>query len=228
MRFIARCTAVVIILGLVGCSGTTAPNIKEQGSLLTSIGKTTIESVRAGRVEPPNPYKIFTRKLIDSSEEPVLLAKVEDRETYGTLFPAQTNKEIVTWRTADNITLSFKQGVVVASRGLGGDLMAADVRDVVSGVARANGEGVRIHDSLDGEDQSVRNSFYCTYRSKGLEKIVIFDIAYTLNRVAETCKSPTITIENDYWGSPSDGMYRQSRQWLGPDVGYVFLQQLTR
>lgn len=228
MRFLAYCLVAISALGLIGCSGTTVPNIKNQGSLLASLGKTAVESVRAGRTEQPNPYKIFTRKLIDSSEEPVLLAHVEDRETYGTLFPAQTNQGIATWRTGDNVTLSFLSGVVVSSRGLGGDLMAADVRDVVSGLARASGEGVRIHDSLDGEDQSIRNSFYCSYRSKGLEKIVIFDVVYTLNRVAETCKSPTETIENDYWGSSNGGMYRQSRQWLGPDIGYVFLQQLTR
>lgn len=228
MKLFAFFTSAIVATVIAGCSGTTSPNADADETLIVSLYKSSFEAIRTGRPEPVDPYKVFTRELIDSSEVPVILAGLESRESYGTLFKGLQNRGIVTWRTEDNITLSFDRGVVVSSRGLGDDLMVADVRNAVSGIARASGTGVRIHDYLDGEDQIVRHSLNCSYRSTGYEKISIFSIVYNLKHVVEDCETPGYSIQNDYWVEPASGKFRQSRQWLGPDVDYVFLQHLTR
>lgn len=64
------------------------------------------------------------------------------------------NGDVQTWKLADGVSLSFLDAVLFSSRGLGADLMSADVsgtRAMLAGDGSAR--HIRLHSYLDGEYQ---------------------------------------------------------------------------
>ena len=174
-----------------------------------------------------DPRKHLNRIAIDKSPTPVLFAGIETRKAYATLAPFGENRGIVTWVSADGITLSFKNGLLVATRGLGPDLMAADVSDAARAVRAGAGSYVRIYDYLDGEDHTIRRSYYCTVENQGRETLGLFGLNIVTRIVRENCKNPQETISNTYWLSNQNVIW-QSKQWVSAGIGYVFSQHLSR
>ncbi len=171
--------------------------------------------------------KRITRQGIDLSTTPLLLVNVESRDAHATLSPVGENRGIITWATADGVSLSFDHGILVATRGLGPDLMAANISNVLPALRSGNGTTLRIHDYLDGEDQIRQRKFHCTYHSEDRETLNIYDLVIAANHIVETCDSQDLNMVNHYWIS-GHGRIWQSRQWVGTGLGYAFIQQLSR
>jgi len=176
---------------------------------------------------PVDPRKLITREAIDASPVKVLLAGIELRNAYATLSPAGENAGVITWISGDGIGLGFRQGVLVSTRGLGPDLMAANVSGTIMALHNGQGETVRIHDYLDGENQIRRSRFRCDVQIIGSEVIEIYGLQISTRHLTENCKNREISFKNHYWLSSGNKIW-QSRQWIGRDLEYVFVQQLSR
>lgn len=135
------------------------------------------------------------------------IALLEDNDQASVLIEAGNNQDVATFFTPDGRSISLKQGVLVATRGLGFDLMSADVSSVLSSLGNGT-RAVRIHRYLDGEDQLVIHSFVCDYEGR--------------IRVVETCYGNGSSFENTY--SMSAGRILASRQWIGPQLGHIILE----
>ena len=73
------------------------------------------------------------------------------------LGPVSRSGNVTVWQTLDGITLSFQRGVLIATRGLGDDLMSADVEGALD-LLRGRDDGgyyPHIRSYLDGEDRTV-------------------------------------------------------------------------
>ena len=178
-------------------------------------------------VRPADPRKLITREAIDASPVKVLLAGIEVRNAYATLSPAGENAGVITWIAGDGIGLGFRQGVLVSTRGLGPDLMAASVSGTIRALHNGQGEVVRIHDYLDGENQIQRSSFRCGIQAIGTEVIEIYGLQVSTRHLIESCNNQEISFKNHYWLSSGNKIW-QSRQWIGRDLEYAFMQQLSR
>lgn len=137
----------------------------------------------------------------------LLIAQLESNDRASILVRKGENRDVETYFTPDNISISLQDGVLIATRGLGFDLMSADVSDTIAGL-RSGGRAVRIHRYLDGEDQIVIKSYICDYRGNA--------------NVTETCHGKDHTFENSY--QMSAGQVIASRQWIGPHNGYIRLE----
>lgn len=227
MKTIIAGGLVSVALVLSGCSSGEKKSGQSADPTPISVTLKAIAGALKPAVAQVDPRKHLTRTAIDASPVPVLFAELETRGAFATLSKVGENRDIVTWITADGIGLSFKQGVLVATRGLGPDLMAADVGDVVAVLRSGNGDALRIHDYLNGEDQIVRRSFYCSARTEGRENLNIFGLIIPTRHVVESCQNPDLTLVNHYWITSGNRIW-QSRQWVGSGIGYVFTQQLSR
>lgn len=139
---------------------------------------------------------------------PLKIVVLEKQNLASVLIERQRNRDVVTYFTPDGISMSYKSGVLVATRGLGFDLMGADVGDVLQSLRSGRDGATRLHRYLDGEDQIVLRSFVCDYTGSG--------------RITETCYSDGFKIENTY--QMSGGRITTSRQWIGPEQGYIRLE----
>lgn len=148
-----------------------------------------------------------------------LVVELPARKTRASLERIGYNNGVETWVTRDAISLSFKGGVLVASRGLGFDLMGADPNGTLDALGgRQEGGYLRQMSFLNGEHGSVLIRAECFSKSIGSERIG----TPVLQRIDEQCSTQDIEFVNNFWLDPS-GRLVQSSQWLSPELGYVIV-----
>lgn len=166
----------------------------------------------------------------DLGDQPILAVELPELMVGATLQLIGNNGSVQTWRTADNITLSFERGFLIESRGLIDDLLTSDVSSVASGVFAGIDAGSfygRINEYIGGEDQVVKVVFQCTQTGRRNETIQTLSANRSVTRVSEECRSTTRSINNTYWIG-SDGTMWKSVQWVSPLVGYLQTERLVR
>lgn len=186
----------------------------------------------SGCTTPPPPTAAQIRAQIarlpaDAIDRPLLLADLPSVPTAATLRIVGRNGDVATWQAADGTQLSFRQGVLVATRGLGHDLMSADVSGTRAALAGDNTGGhARFASYLDGQNRSVFVSFLCRITDRDT---AVADVGRGVpaTRVAESCTSPELSVTHEYWIA-ADGTMIRSRQWVSPEIGHVATERLDR
>lgn len=148
---------------------------------------------------------------------PVMRVQIPSRGANAALSRVAVNKDVETWLAIDNISLSFRQGVLVASRGLGFDLMVADAQNTLTAIATQSPDVYRRQMRyLTGDHQSFYLNAGCSIAFVGPEAIA----GQRLDRVEERCKARNDLFTNVFWRDGS-GRVVQSKQWVSPQVGYL-------
>lgn len=142
--------------------------------------------------------------------------------------PVARTRDITTWQTSNKIGFSFEDGVIVSTRGLGNDLMGADVTQSISATRGGAKTWVpRINGYIDGEYQSYFMAFQCRKTGRVSEQITLGDRRISSTLTTETCVNDERQIENHYWRN-SNGLMLKSRQWISPAVGYMETERIIR
>ena len=168
----------------------------------------------------------MTRARLAEVVTPVMLVTWDRTGNEALIAEIQTNGNVATWSSVDDLTISMRNGVIVATRGFGDDLMAASV-PAVSRHSGGGAEHVRVHTLLNGEDQAYRTQFTCRFQNAGFQDIDIVQINYRSTHVIESCHAGDIRFQNEYWISEDQKM-RKSRQWISPAVGYFTIRDVRR
>ena len=156
----------------------------------------------------------LTPELRAQIGRPVLIAELPALKVAAVVIEVAQNGGHTTWQAEDGVGLSTKAGLITSTRGIGFDLMSADIAGPLAVITgRAQGQATRIHRTLDGEDQEVLRSFICTYTHQGARKDHVF----------ESCESKGLNIENQYWLNGKKQIWR-SQQWIGVRNGYILLE----
>lgn len=156
----------------------------------------------------------------------VLIVTLMARDTVLVMTRAGTNNGVDTWRTDQGITLSFQDGILVASRGLNEDLMGADVTGVHDAVIAGKGLAQRRHAFLDSEDQIVTRDLACVITTVGDEDVLAATGPVPAIKILEACSGKVLSIKNTYWIDAVGGTILQSQQALAPGVGFVKVNSL--
>jgi hypothetical protein len=170
---------------------------------------------------PPAPNAQLTRAAVERSERPLMRIGLETFDASAIMVRISTNAGTETFATADGITVTMRDRVVIATRGLPPDLMAARVPTRAE-LARGGGTTVRMLEHLDGTDQPVRMNLTCTLAAAGSETITVAERAVAARVVTERCSGAPVPVENRYWFD-GRGEIRQSLQWVGTHVGFLRL-----
>lgn len=179
---------------------------------------------------PPqtDPRATLTRQILDAQTQPLILAILPANGTFSSLNRIGENGPVTTWVTPDGATVSFRDGVVVATRGLGADLMTSDMKGTLAALAgRTDGYYQRFQGMLGGQSEIVYRSFQCRVTARAPETVVIVGRAHATTRTEESCVSPEVAVTNVYWRG-TDGTMWKSRQWIGAEIGYLETERLVR
>lgn len=181
----------------------------------------------ARRLATRNPLDLITQDALAEVKQPLLFASLDALGASATLAISGRNGDVTTWRAADGVALSLRGGVLVATRGLGNDLMSADAGGTRAMLQGGGGAGYypRFHSYLDGEDQTAFRAFQCRETGRRAEQIAIAGRNWATLRISETCVSRGLKIENTFWRS--GGLTVRSRQWVSQSAGYVETQRLV-
>ena len=175
-----------------------------------------------------DPRTFLTRAQLDQTDDPLMLGIIASNDAFFSLNPLATNGEVTTWRAPDDITFSFRNGVLVATRGLGQDMMTADMEATLNALRRPPaGLYQRFQGTLDGQSSIDYRAFQCRVTVRASEAVTIIERTVATTRTEETCISPGVEVTNIYWRG-ADGVMWKSRQWVGSDIGYLETERLVR
>lgn len=228
-----RSPAVALALGLAlalaGCSGGTGSKPLYPQIAAAAAGAVGARAARRQAANRPP----LTRAALDAVEGAFIEVTVEQRPATAYLFLSAERDDalpghIVQWRTEDDVTLTLRNDVLIATRGLGGDVVSSAV-NVAPGVAGPAAGGPKLLDIRDGDLQIRRLRLLCELRDLGPAPVEIVERRHPTRHLRERCGgAPEGEVVNDYWVDAGAGIVWQSRQWAGPHVGYLRIRRLTR
>jgi hypothetical protein len=176
----------------------------------------------------PDLRGLLSRAAIDRSPQPLILAELPSQNVVATLIPRDTLDSVVTWRTGRGQTLSFRDGVLVATRSLGNDLMSADVAGTQAALRGGPQQGYsRLMTYLDGQGQTLFRAMLCGMDAGQPATVNSFGVAFPTTLRIETCFTTGKRVENRYWLN-ADSTMRRAEQWVGPGTGPLTIEWLSR
>ena len=169
--------------------------------------------------------KLVTRDKIDASGMEVLFIELESGKNGTSVkYPGANVGEV--WLGVDGTTITFKDGHLIATRGLGEDLMSSEGTFPSFHLISGSTEYVKTQSWLSEDNQITSTNYSCTASVENArEKITIFDKTFLVQRAVETCKAGDSTIKNEYFFE-RNGVVRRSRQFHSPTLGYIFIERL--
>lgn len=214
-RFSAPLGAAVMsaVLALAGCGELAKTGVGPRlvGALFPSMAQADTASNAPLDFAPqtiaanPGQYQIFTINAL-SVQAPGLLV--------------QDNGSEQTWASQSGFTATYRDGLLVATRGLGSDLMASDTGQVRAMLAQGGGQAQRAVDFLDDFDRIETVRFACEIAAQGREVVDLGLRQPELAKYEETCSSPKLVFTNIYWLDGA-GEILQSRQFVSQTVAYL-------
>lgn len=196
----------------------------DQGSALktfvggvTGIGKKTVSA--------PQQSVDIAAALKNSSGPLTLVAR---GNLQALVIQIEQNGPYRTYGSSDRSSMTFRQGMLTATRGLGDDLMAANVSDSLTLVsARKSGSAKRVMHFLNGANEQIALEFSCTLSVKGASQVSQGAVSARTTDMTETCTRAGQTFTNVYKVDGS-GMILASRQWISPTMGSFDFAVLRR
>lgn len=255
-RFLQRPRAPAMWLVLAGLTGLAAlggcSRGPDEANGAIELGRSVRALIAERRAGDPAPLQI-SRAFLDQFPQPHLEVYVEKSDLTGYLGLVQTRLDdlpgvITTWSAADGSALSFRNGVLIASRGLAGTLISAAV-PVQNGRAGPAHGGQRRYYLRSGDNQQRGVTLACRLRDLGSRTVEIYDRVFHTRHMQEDCETQKPArnpprnppqnpaqdeaghrphIVNDYWVDLQRQTVWKSRQWAGPEIGYLRIRNLAR
>lgn len=175
-----------------------------------------------GPAQPAAP--VLTRAQVDANPGAFLIVTAYGGNSVASLVAAGANGDRVTWLSADNVTVTLQNGIIVATRGFPRDLMAAQVTGVRQALAAGGGNGSRIHETLDDLDQVSQELLQCSIVLEGSETVQILGKSTATRRFEESCVGENTAFSNTYW-IDSGGAIIKSNQAVSPATGFLQLER---
>ena len=154
----------------------------------------------------------------------VLLVTLRARGAVAPMLRTGQNGNRVTWASPGKVSMTFEDGILISTRGLGDDLMGADIGSLASAIRAGSGTVQRKHSYLNSLDQIVTNEVTCTITSGGTETVGLLAGPANLRKVTERCEGRRLVFENTYWLRGSQII--KSLQAIAPSQGFIETEQL--
>ena len=174
-----------------------------------------------------NAKAILNRDMIDKANTSVLYVELESGQN-GTLTPYPEKGDGQTWIGADGATITFKQGVLKASRGMGNDLMGSYSTMPPWGKIGKASSYVRELSMITGNNKLNNHFFECQMtKTYGTQTIDIFEKTFTTNYFIEDCKGLKSSFKNEYYVDERE-IVRKSNQYHSNTIGYIKTERLEQ
>jgi hypothetical protein len=144
---------------------------------------------------------------------PMIDVSIASRGVSGGMARISQRGDVSEWRSADGIGLTLKGDQIIATRGLGADLLIATAQGSARALQQGGGTFSRTMHWLDGENHDRAEVFTCTL-SRAESQPEPSERALT-----ETCAGPQTRFTNTY--SVAKGRVIRSAQWISAGLGTI-------
>ncbi len=214
----------MFLLIFVGCSN--SPEIEGAGEKTINQLIETFQKNR-NRSKPINVRSVLSRADIDSADVPLLFVELPTGQN-GTLFKYPGKGIGETWIGVDGATITLDKGILIATRGMGNDIMGGHTSISEWRFIKKTQSYTRSLSYLSGDNEIKIVEFNCTLeRERKIEKIEVFKVHHLVRIFKEKCQSSEISINNKYY-IDENNIVRRSYQFHSKVVGYLLIERLDR
>ena len=217
MRHSGKITlAALALTALTACNNGSAD--EQGGGIFGALSQTARQAIatRNAPEEAATPAKSPAEAAAEALRvNPAPLIQVGFESLGRTQIMAMTgqNGAMRTYMTASEEALIMRGGMLVGTRGLGHDLSVAEPGTESLIRAQASGSGTRVMRYFSGDGLERPLQFACTTAPGPKPGVTV-----------EACEGHGTSFQNSYIAQ--GGQILVSRQWIGPDLGYVTIQTL--
>lgn len=198
-----------------------------------SMIKTVWEQVKADRkaAKAPVVKKTPSRAEIDRTGLAIIQMNLHGEAAWPLMFAATVNGPRVTYATKLRQSITLQESQIVATRGLGTDLLGAtsSANDPLKKLTAPNRWPDKVTRSYriagDGPLGKVLQ-FNCALQRVGENVITLAGSKIPVVGFVERCDGPSGAFQNMYAADAKTGRVWQSQQFVGPDIAAVNLEIL--
>ncbi len=167
-----------------------------------------------------------SKKWLEQFKQPIILTSSTDKKNQATLVSLGNNEERLTWVSSDGISLSYDDGVLIATRGYSQDLLSLRYKKPKKIFSSSYLEYDKTHRYLNGENRYNEIHFKCTGKKMALRSIEIVEYTLMVDRYVETCVSAKHKYINEYDLLSGTTVVIKSKQWISPINRYFLTYNL--
>jgi hypothetical protein len=219
-----RIAGVLGLLALAGCSNEGLNPIVQAG--VEQVGA----RVRGG--EAAAPAEGLTRADIEATGTATIRGRLLDDERGTLLYGVVENNGVVTYASQLRQTIGLRGNLLVATRGLGHDLLAA-TSSPDDPVVRPTPPGgwpagvTRSYTFPANAPQGRVERYDCRFEFGAARTISILTVQHRGVEVAEYCSGEAGEFENLYFADLATGFVWRSIQWSGPEQGPIDIEVIV-
>lgn len=234
MRTIIKSTLTLTALVLAGCGTDDPDNVNPIYDELRKVAAPVIaRSTGRGEVAGTQPAPAapltaeqMAARALAANPAPLILAGLETAGTAQVMAMVGQNGNMRTYMTPNQQALIIRSGILTGTKGLGHDLSVAETEGTAALIrGRRSGQAQRTMRYLGGDWTERPLPLDCTVVIGGGKSFTFAGTSWNATQVTETCKGGGVKIQNSYLVTAS-GQIPVSRQWIGPDLGYVTIQTI--
>ncbi len=215
-----RTTIFGVTLALLTACGPIYDNSAAKGFL--AVVQQRVAGLSGAPAQPAAP--VLTRAQADANPGAFLLVTAYGGNSVASLVVAAANGNRVTWLSADNVTVTLENGIIVATRGFPRDLIAAQANGVRAAIAAGGGKAQRIHETITDLDQISQEVLQCSIVLDGAETVEILGKSTPTRRYSEACEGQSTAFSNTYWVADGGAIIKSS-QAVSPATGFLVLER---
>lgn len=224
MRTLAIKALLLGALGSLAACGNDTSTVNPV-QVASDVGK----GLFSNRSAPPAPIgDQQIASVLAATQEPVILVNLADLETEALLLRIETNGAYQTFATSARQTITQRDGMITATRGLGGDLMSSEPEALLAQVRSGRpGQVPYVVRYLRGDEATMTYTYRCTVTPAGSESVMRGALNLDGRKVTADCLGDGTPFTASFVTDRS-GAIVKSEQWLGDYIGKVISQTLRK
>ena len=223
MRLLSLIT--IFITFLSGC--TSDDVVKTEKKALYGIFKNiTSKSLSENNITSQPSTFPNTKKWLEKFSQPIILTSSIDKKNQATLVALGNNSERLTWVSSDGISLSYDNGVLIATRGYSQDLLSLHYVKPKKIFSSIYLQYNKTHRYINGENRYEDIQFNCTGRKLAPQPLEIVEYTLLVDRYVETCVNKKHKYTNEYDLLSGTTVVVKSKQWISPVNSYFLTYNL--
>ncbi|MFD1797704.1 YjbF family lipoprotein [Paracoccus aurantiacus] len=221
--------AAALMLAACGSAGQ-----EDQGSLYgqlrqiaaPAVARATGQADQAAAPEAPLSAEEMAARALAANPAPLILVGLESSGSMQVMAMVGQNGNMRTYMTPNEQALIIRSGMLTGTKGLGHDLSVAEVEGTAALIrARRAGQATRTNRYIGGDGVERPLPMNCTVALGEGKNFSFAGSGWNATQVVETCQGGGMEVQNSYLVTAS-GQIPVSRQWIGPDLGYVTIQTI--
>lgn len=208
--------ACAAVLGLLVACASKDANEGDSGQIAQAVRQVvtqTLPTKKKAEAAPAKSPQEMAAEALRVNPGPLILVGFEKTGRNQVMAMTGQNGSMRTFMTPGEQALILRNGLLIGTRGLGHDLSVAEPQTEPLIRAGQSGSGQRIMRYFTGDGLETPLSFDCTTAPGPKPGVLV-----------EDCKGHGTTFQNSYISQ--GGQISVSRQWVGPNLGYMTIQVL--